>query len=187
MFIPTTAPFSYLVNPDGRGDGYTKILTAPATVITFALPASVVIIAKILRVRYSINLAGQDAQGPRYCPNNAIVGDSVLYESYNNGVADQTFPASLRGGGMLCGPPNDGTSTFTAGEFTAEVPTGKNFRNFSCRSKTWRTSGGAKIDRVFVSEGVWDDTTTAITSVTLQSLVANNMLTGSYVIAYLEG
>lgn len=162
------------------------MLTTPATSIAVTLNASDVANAKLLRVRYSLKLAGQDSQGPKCYPNGSLLGDSVVLESYLNGGGFGALPASARGNGLLCGAPNDANSTVASGEFTLEVPTGLAFRRFHCDSCTWTTTGTPAVGRTYHSDGFWNDTATALASFTLFGNTADNMLSGSSVIAWLE-
>lgn len=182
--LPRDRPFSVLVNPDGRTDGYTKVLTAntTASIITVALDANVVAQARKLVCDFSIKLGAADA-GINFRPNGLDQGNAVHVIWFAGGPST----VSLNSPNLPLGSPNDANTNLISGRFEFEVQTGRSFRQFHAHSASWCTTT-PRAERQSLVSGFWADTSTALTSFNIycNGGVAN-MLIGSTLAAYLEG
>lgn len=166
-----------LVNPNGRTDGYTNVLTADqvSTTLTVVSGLSAADVADAVKIRceFDIVMAAADAL-VAFRPNGSTTDQhSCFTQLYAGGATEGSGPITL----LEIASPNEATTTQLSGWFELTTKTGA-LRRYYSESVSYATAT-PRAERRNECHGFWIDTSTALSSIVIATASSATCKIGS--------
>lgn len=183
--LSASLPFRYRVNPDGRSDGYTKVLTANVDNVTIPLPAAAVALAKKLTVDFKIVTNAAILTVFAWPNASSPAATSDVISTYSTGAGPTLATARSTASPLQLGYSGTAANVLVSGKFELEVPTGLRRVLFS-QLTAWDGTT-PRTDLQSFNTAHWDDSATVLSSILISGSIVGGLRIGSRFTATLEG